>query len=247
MPRILLFALVLSLVPPVWAQTSSAQTIHWKGHEWRVTSGHMAGVALGDPGNVEIDHDGNLHLQIVRRGDSWTSAEAFTTEDFGFGTYQWVVEGDVYGMDKSTVLGLFTYGPVHHIGGDAENEIDIEFSKWNDTCNGCNADFTVYPAAGHRKPKNAPSFEDNFVARGGENLTTARMQWFPDHIVFTVMKGAQPIGTMADVMKSEIYWSDDAGIPQRASPVGINSWCFETTPSAGQSVVIRDFAFVAQK
>ncbi len=55
-------------------------------------------------------------------------------------------------MDQTTVLGLFTYGPTHHIGADAENEIDIEFSQWNKTCHGCDADFTVYPSTGNRKP-----------------------------------------------------------------------------------------------
>lgn len=49
-------------------------------------------------------------------------------------------------MDPTTVLGLFPYGPTQHIGLDAEDEIDIEFSHWNKTCHGCNADFTVMPA-----------------------------------------------------------------------------------------------------
>ena len=94
----------------------------------------MAGVALGNPGNVTIDAHGYLHLQIVRQDGKWTAAELFTTENLGFGTYQWIVEGNVYAMDPTTVLGLFTYGPAHHIGSDAEDEIDIEFSQWNKTC-----------------------------------------------------------------------------------------------------------------
>jgi len=110
-----------------------AQTITWAGRQWKITSGGMAGVAKGDPANISIDDKGYLHLIIVQRDGKWTASEVFTVERFGFGTYQWVVEGNVYDMDKSTVLGLFPYGPVHKKGGDAENEIDNEFSKRNDT------------------------------------------------------------------------------------------------------------------
>jgi hypothetical protein len=223
---------------------AQAQTVTWAGRSLKLTSGHMAGVASGDPANVTIDAHGYLHLGIVRQNGNWTAAELFTTENLSFGTYQWIVEGNVYDMDPTTVLGLFTYGPTHHIGADAEDEIDIEFSQWNKTCHGCNADFTVYPATGHRKPKGVSAWEDNFHVSGG-TVTTARMEWFPDHIVFTLMNGAQPIRTVADVIKAETYTSDATNIPQVAAPVGINLWCFKQTPAQGESVVIHDFEFVA--
>jgi len=205
----------------------------------------MAGVAKGDRANVSVDKNGYLHLAIVSRDGKWTAAELFTTDNLGFGTYQWVVEGDVYAMDKSTVLGLFTYGPTHHVGVDAENEIDIEFSQWNKTCNGCNADFTVYPSTGNRKPGGKSAWEDNFQVTG-DNVTTARFEWTAERITFTMMKGFQPIGTTGDVIKTEVYSSDAANIPQAAAPVGINLWCFKETPAADQSVIIRDFKFAAQ-
>jgi len=220
-----------------------AQTVTWSGRQWKVTSGGMAGVAKGDLANVRIDDKGFLHLSIVERDGKWTSAEVFTVERFGFGTYQWVIEGNVYDMDKSTVLGLFPYSPVHKIGADAEDEIDIEFSKWNNTCHGCNADFTVYPATGHRRADGKSAWEDNFHVSGG-NLTTARMEWFPDHIVFTLMNGIQPIGKTGDVIKTETYSSSAADIPQQPVPVGMNLWCFQQMPEKEQAVVIRGFDFV---
>lgn len=222
-----------------------AQTIMWSGHSWNVTKGGMAGAAPGDPANVDIDAKGYLHLRIVEHEGKWTASELFTTDTLGFGTYQWVVEGDVYEMDPTTVLGLFPYGPVHHTGVDGENEIDIEFSQWTKTCNGCNADFTVYPSTGNRKAKGVSAWEDNFHVNGG-TLTTARMEWASDHIVFTLMNGVHAIGTTGDVIKTETYSpsSSSTNIPQEAVPVGINLWCFEKTPATNQSVVIRDFQFV---
>src|SRR6266481_5871239 len=138
-----------------------AQTVTWAGRSWKVTSGGMAGVAPGNPKNVAIDEKGYLHLRIAKRSGKWTASELFTFDNLGFGTYQWVIEGNVYDMDPTTVLGLFPYGPTHHIGVDAENEIDIEFSRWNKTCKGCNADFTVYPSTGNRKPKGVSAWEGN--------------------------------------------------------------------------------------
>lgn len=241
--KIVLAQIIITLFLLCFCNSAQAQTITWAGRTWKVTNGGMAGVARGDAKNVSVDNKGYLHLEITRRDGKWTSAEVFTAERYGFGTYQWVIEGNVYDMDPTTVLGLFPYGPTHHIGVDAENEIDIEFSKWNNTCHGCNADFTVYPATGNRKPDGTSSWEDNFHVSGG-TLTTARMEWASDRIVFTLMDGDHAIGSTADVIKTETYSSNTKNIPQEAVPVGINLWCFRATPGENQSVIVRRFDFV---
>jgi len=239
--RVLLCSLLFSI-----SQIMQGQTIRWSGREWKVTRGGMAGVAKGDPANVTIDGKGYLHLRIAKRDGQWTSAEVFTVEEMGFGTYQWIVEGDVYRTDPTTVLGLFPYGPVHKKGADAENEIDIEFSQWNKTCHGCDADFTVYPATGKRRPEGKSAWEDNFYVDGG-TLTTARIEWSRERIVFTLMNGAKAIGETSDVIKTETYppasFTGDADIPQVTMPVGINLWCFKATPEKEQEVVVRSFEY----
>jgi hypothetical protein len=67
--------------------SAHAQTLTWSGRSWKVTSGHMAGVAPGNPANVTIDAQGYLHLRIVKQNGKWTAGELFTTENLGFGTY----------------------------------------------------------------------------------------------------------------------------------------------------------------
>lgn len=220
---------------------SRAQTgVNWQGRAWKVTAGRMAGVAPGDPSNVSVDASGRLHLSLAKKDGKWTAAELFTVDNLGFGTYQWVVEGDVWNMDPHTVLGLFPYGPTHGIGKDATNEIDIEFSQWNKTCV-CNADFTVYPPV-HRE-HDKPSYELNFKVDNGTNLTTARAVWSSANIVFTLMSGDQPIGTTSNVLKTETFTSSKDNIPQQAIPVGINLWAFKSVPAANQSVTIRSFQY----
>jgi hypothetical protein len=71
------------------------------------------------------------------------------------------------------------------------------------------------------------------------------MEWFPDHIVFTLMNGIQSIGKTGEVIKTETYSSSASDIPQQAVPVGINLWCFQQTPAKEQAVVIRSFDFVS--
>ncbi len=237
--RVLLCS-VLFFVPQL-----QGQTIRWSGREWKITRGGMAGVAKGDPANVTIDGKGYLHLRIAKREGKWTAAEVFTAEEMGFGTYQWIVEGNVYDMDPTTVLGLFPYGPAHHVGAHAENEIDIEFSKWNNTCHGCNADFTVYPSTGNGRKDGKSAWEDNFHVEGG-TLTTARFEWSRERIVFTLMNGAHAIGETSDVIKTETYSSDSRNIPHERFPVGMNLWCFEKTPEKEQEAVVRSFEYAAK-
>src|SRR5258706_10858266 len=106
----------------------------------------------------------------------------FSTDKIGFGTYQWQIEGNVDNMDKAAVLGLFPYGPAANIGGDGENEIDIEISQWNKGC-GCNADFPLYPSPRHGSlGPNTALFP--FSPNGGTQ-GTGRFVWRSPSIVFT--------------------------------------------------------------
>ncbi|HXB28372.1 MAG TPA: hypothetical protein VNW49_01075, partial [Puia sp.] len=60
---------------------------------------------------VQVDGLGRLHLWIVldSKTNHWFCPEVTTVEKFGFGTYQFVVEGAVDHFDKNIVLGLFNY------------------------------------------------------------------------------------------------------------------------------------------
>src|SRR6478609_7301524 len=101
--RRLAFGVVLGALDR--APAARGATISWKGHTWQVTSGGMAGVCQGDPNNVSVDASGYLLLKISHNNGVWTSAELFTTDKIGFGTYQWQVDGAIDMFDKNVVLG----------------------------------------------------------------------------------------------------------------------------------------------
>ena len=242
-----LFCLLLFLPLSVCLFQSNAapspEILRWMGRDWKLTNGGMAGVVKGNPANVSVDAHGYLHLRIVKRDGIYTASELFTTEKLGFGTYQWQIEGAVDKMDKTTVLGLFNYGAQAGIGVDAENEIDIEFSRWNDTCHGCNADFTFYPSTGN---KSLGPMEDNFTYDPkGATLTTARFEWTSTRIDGTIMGGLQPLDTTANVLQTLNFAPPDslARIPQVPLPLAINFWCFQGTPDSDQEVIIRNFEY----
>jgi len=218
----------------------------WKGHTWQPTTGAMAGVVPGDPSNVFVDASGFLHLSITTTGGGWTAAEVFTTDSLGFGTYQWQIAGPIDRMDHTVVLGLYPYGPQAGIGADGTNEIDTEFSFWNDEAPNVNADWTVYP------PTTAGTvWEDDFsFSLSGGSSTTARMTWGPTSVVGTLMSGFQAIGSTSQVLMTQTYSpaSPEQDIPQQPLPLGMNLWCYKAVPSSGQNVevVIQDFQFVPE-
>jgi hypothetical protein len=239
--RVLRWAAVAVVVTAV--RVASAAPFAWKGHTWNVTSGAMVGVAMGSPANVSVDASGYLHLTIVNSGGTWTASELFTTDDLGFGTYQWQVDGPIDVYDKNVVLGLFPYGPAAGIGKDGTNEIDIEFSRWGQA-NGPNADWTDYPSTGTIQGELSFSF-----SLGGGTLSTSRFVWTSTSITDFLMTGLVPVGSTANLVKSWTYAPPNptTNIPQQAMPLGINLWCY-AIPSDGkdQEVVIRDFAFVQE-
>jgi hypothetical protein len=252
-PAKLLFVLVASLIPVTFSHarqmpssTAASEVFDWKGLQWNVTNGSIAGVVKASPSNVFVDQNGYLHLKISKRGRAITAAEVFSRNDFGFGTYQWQIQGQIDHMNPAIVLGLFLYGPAHRIGADGQNELDIEFSKWRKhLCRGhCNADIAIYPAS----PK-LDRTEDNFqIKLHRKAFTTARLQWTPTRVTVTIMRGLQPIGKNKDVLHTWTFAPRDhrARIPQQALPIGMNLWCFRKTPSREQEVVIQDFQFVPE-
>jgi hypothetical protein len=226
------------------ASPAQAAALKWKGYDWSLTDGGMAGVAAGSGANVSIDANDCLHLKIVKNGSTWTASEMFTTQKLGFGTYQWQIEGPVDVLDKQVVLGLFPYGPAAGIGVDGTNEIDIEFSRWGQA-NGVNADFTDYPNSGNTIGEMSFKFSLN-----GGTSSTARFVWNNSSIESSILEGYQPLASETGLINRWLYAPPNPGtnIPQQAMPLGMNLWCFEAPPSDGQNVeiVIRDFQFVKE-
>ncbi|MBV8634265.1 MAG: glycoside hydrolase family 16 protein, partial [Burkholderiaceae bacterium] len=188
--------------------------------------------------NAWVDGNGLLHLKIAYSGGQWSTAEVYTDQSFGFGTYQFKVVGHPEIMDQNVVLGLFPY-TTPAIGPDGTNEIDIEFATWGaqQTQHG---NWTVWPAVtGYDSTSYA------FDMSGNTGWSTHRFTWGSQQIAFQALTGLSDTNT-------GLYanWtfapSNLTLIPQYAIPLHMNLWLFQGKPPADGAeveMIISEFKF----
>jgi hypothetical protein len=231
------------------ARSAQARTsITWQGHNWIVKSASRSGPGPNNwnPTNVFVDAKGYLHLLITADANSpngFDCAELTSTDNMGFGTYQWQIEGRVDMLDPWVVLGLFPYGPPI-LGPDGSNEIDIEYGRWGNP-GGDNDGFTIYPNAGTTIGHKA------FTISFAGTCSTSRFTWRSEGIQFWSMDGLQSIGTTTNVLAAWNYTPQDpsTNIPQHAMPLHMNLWLDKGHPPAdGRPVelIIRSLSFTKE-
>lgn len=214
---------------------SSAPTLSFSNYTWLIKSG----IATPGPNswsseNAFVDSSGRLHLKITynQATQKWDCAEIWTTESFGFGTYEWLIEGPIDKLDKNVVLGLFNY-PASPKIPDGTNEIDIEFAKWG-IDNNKPGNFTVWPAkllAGYENHTQSFDFSLN------DYKTTQRFTWDTQSIVFESLEGWDDESKKR--ISSKTYRTNNSNIyiPQSEEPVHINLWLFKGLPPSNNEPV----------
>ena len=217
-------------------------TISWSGYTWNVKA--PAGTAGPGPNywtgnNVWVDANGWLHLRVSKNtsNNHWECAEISSTASFGYGTYQWQIDGPIANLDKNIVLGLFDYS-----GIDGRDEIDIEFARWGNAA-WPNLNYTIFPKVGDAP---APaSYSQEFSLPGG-SYSTHRFKRTATSIVFKSLYGFQNGDT--NLFLTKTFNSPGTSISNKSMPVLLNLWCYNgLAPSNGQSVevVIHSFTFTA--
>lgn len=214
------------------------RTIQFSGYTWKVKA---SDIPVGPGPNlfsnreedVWVDEDGRLHMSIVQRDGQWVSTEVILAESLGYGTYTFVLSGRVDLLDRSAVLGMFTWDDgapdVHY------REIDIELSRWEVEENE-NAQFVVQP---WDTPGNTERFD--MVVQGEQ--TTHRFAWSAAGVDFASFQGAPP--SLGDEIASWLYEGADTP-PAGEENVRINLWLIlGHPPSDGQpiEVVVEAFQF----
>ena len=229
--------------PPTPGSVTSAPgagTITFSGYTWTVRN------SVGNPGpntfspqNVWVDGQGFLHLKISHAGGQWSTAEIFTTQSLGFGTYQFQIQGHPEAFDDNVVLGLFPY-TTPAIGPDGTNEIDIEFATWGgaQTQHG---NWTVWPAqAGPAQNTHAFDMTPN------SGLSTHRFVWTATSVNFQALAGLTD-GSVGQYAQWTFAPANPSTlIPQNALPLHINFWLFGgNAPKNGAEVeiVVTSFKF----
>lgn len=222
----------------------AASTIQFSGYTWNIRN---TGNSAEDPGpnifsgsNAWVDSNGWLHLKISKNTSTnkWNCAEIYSAQNFGYGTYQWQVEGAIGSLDKNIVLGLFNYS-----GNDGFDEMDIEFARWGNS-SWPNLNYTIYPATG-TSGKSDWNYTKNFTLSGG-TYTTHRFTRNSNSVVLKSLNGFYNDDTnlFASATCSSPAWS----ISTASMPVHMNLWLFDgLAPSDSKEVeiIIHSFKYTA--
>jgi hypothetical protein len=221
-------------------QARASTTVQFSGYTWTIRN---TGTATQGPGpnvfngsNAWVDANGWLHLKITKNATTgkWNCAEIYSNQSFGYGTYQWQVEGAIDKFDKNIVLGLFNYS-----GNDTHDEMDIEFAHWGNAA-WPNLNYTVWPAAGVSANWDYTQF---FSLTG--TYTTHRFTRTASSVVFKSLGGFYNDDT--NLFASQTTPST-ASISTLAMPVHMNLWLYDgNAPSDGKEVeiIIHNFKYTA--
>ena len=226
--------------PLVKTSAVAATTIEFSDYTWTVkhsgTNTYGPGPNYWNKNNVWVDAQGRLHLKITKniKNNRWNCAEIKSTQNFGYGTYQWKVDGPVNALDKNIVLGLFNYN-----GVDGFHEMDIEFARWGLNSNPI-LNYTVYPGqAGFPIYHN----ERNFPMSGG-TYTTHRFIRTPTTVVHKSLYGFQDDDT--NLFATETCSTPTFSPSTLEMPIHMNLWLFQgRAPSDNNEleIIIHSFKF----
>jgi hypothetical protein len=216
---------------------SITSTIQFSGYTWNVKNGsHLGpGPNYWSRKNVWVDDKGFLHLKITHdtATGKWYCAEVSTQQTFGFGKWQFWVEGRIDKMDKNVVLGLFNYS-----GNDGFDEMDIEWARWgNKSYPNCN--YTVWPA---QKGFKDYSYTKE-VSLTGKN-TTQRFTRTDSSVFFQSIQGFT--NGNDNVVASSRCKAPKNSISSLPMPAYINLWLMDgLAPANGKEVeiIIHKFSY----
>ena len=198
--------------------------IRWAGIDWYVKA---ANTPVGPGPNrfsdstdsVWVDSNGNLHMEIVKIGSQWYSAEIFSVERSSYGMHRFYVDSSLNEPDSNAVLGLFLYQ-------DDEHEIDFESALWGNPSDVNNAQFVL-------QPWDLPGNRERFnIDNPGPTLH--EIDWQAGQVDYRSLYGHDPGGSVI-----HDYSITSAGVPAetRDLRIRLNLWLYQSSaPANGQPV-----------
>lgn len=254
----------------VTLEEGAGKTIEFSGYKWMVADSkgvqNGAGHNVWKKDNVWVDKEGSLHLKIAKKGDEWSCAEIWSTQDFEYGTYQFELASPIDTSDPTVVLGMFMHPKINlYTGKDqkihdeinikSNNEIDVELARWT-MKDGTDGGFTVWanlPESGvySKKEKSKKYF---IPAHTGNSVHT--FTWTEKDITFSSKyEGANPESDAVRkwVYKPEEHENRNVKPPLRAY---LNLWLYRGDKDKPenflpvlkeQEIIIKKFTYTPQK
>ncbi len=261
---VLLFAACKQSPPPVITGPEEKGDIRFSGYEWWFKSsttpvGPGPCVFSDSSANIWVDAQGLLHMKITNRNGAWQCAELVSVKEFGYGTYQFTTVSNVVDINEKIVVGLFTWD-TYSFQTQANSEIDIEFSKWDNTNNTNTLTYSAQPVANwptqFTERSNKPAMASLDPLRG---ITTHVFEWTPSVVRWRSYEGenvnGSPIASYdftsnnTPRKKVESGLTSDAIVipaPSDSTNARINTWLlFGDPPTNGQEfeLILKTFKY----
>jgi len=229
----------LPVADPDPAQSGYGRTVQFAGHDWRVkTALELVGPGPNyysdSPDYVWVDDVGRLHLKTMPGADGrWYCAELSSIQSFGYGTYQWVVDGQVDALDPNVVVGFFTWSDDPD---QNHREIDVELARFGRP-DAPGARYTVQP---YTAPGHVWTFQPTHAS-----FTSHAFQWGPSSVAFRTWLGSATAPPSDSSVLAERIFTDH--IPQAGGEQArINLWLDAGHPPTNGrpvEIVVRAFQF----
>ncbi len=156
------------------------------GYQWRLRDAPSSrgGPNVYSSSNISVDEKGAMHLRISQKGTDWSCSEASLTQNFGYGTYEFIVRG-AETLAPAAILGMFTYD--YASGALRNREMGIEIGRWGNPKNK-NAQFVMQP---FDVPTNVHRFN---IASGSYTFS---LRWEQGRATFRSLRGSMLIAEHA--------------------------------------------------
>lgn len=225
---------------PAGASGAYVVPIVWQGQTWTARQSPVARLGpggnywLATPQTVFTDASGALHLVASKVAGTWYSVALQTTKNnYGYGTYRFVVNTPMDSLDPNAVVGMFTYNAKVF---PSRQEADVELSRWGQPApTAHNAQWVVQPwqAAGHMLPFSVPR----------TTAMTYEFTWKPNVLTFRARVGSAANGRIVNT------WRTTKALPgnaQSGTQVHLNLWFQRHIPpynGLNQEVVFQSFSY----
>lgn len=191
----------------------------------------------GRPEDVWVDGDGRLHLTITQRNGLWYSTEIVSRQAMGYGTYVFKTTGPIDTLDENMVLGLFTWD--NEAPAENYREIDIEYGRWGNPNNPCNAQFVV-------QPWDTPGNLYCFLANLPGETATHSVAWRQNLVQFSSGSGHSYPIPAANLFADWIYTNTNNIPANGPANARMNLWLMNgSAPANGQPIelIIDEFSY----
>jgi hypothetical protein len=177
---------ILAVAIVAGAERPPSPVVDFSGYQWRLRNAPSSrgGQNVYSPSNISVDEQGAMRLRISKTEKDWSCAEASLTQNFGYGTYEFVVRG-LETLEPAAVFGMFTYD--YASGALHNREMSIEISRWGDSAKK-NAQYVLQPyyVAANVHRFDAPS-----------GSLTFSLRWEQDSATFRTLRGSTNVSEHA--------------------------------------------------